>query len=155
VFDARELASVLLADPDIQGLTFSGGEPMAQAAPLADLAAHARSLRNIDIVCFTGYPYSQLVSNPPYPGVPDLLSQIDVLIDGPYVAAKNDGSGLRGSTNQRVHFLSHRLRHFNFLEIPRTLEISILEHHITFIGIPPKYMLQTIEQDLAAFLPVG
>jgi anaerobic ribonucleoside-triphosphate reductase activating protein len=45
--DPAELASELLADPDVAGLTFSGGEPMRQAAGLARLITIARRQRDL------------------------------------------------------------------------------------------------------------
>ena len=52
----------LLADPDVRGLTFSGGEPMAQAAALARVAELAREQRDLSVVSFTGYRIERLVS---------------------------------------------------------------------------------------------
>src|SRR5512146_912679 len=46
------LAEELLADPEVTGLTFSGGEPMLQASALARLARAARNMRDVDIICF-------------------------------------------------------------------------------------------------------
>src|SRR6185503_20609437 len=38
----------------ITGLTFSGGEPMEQAAGLASLVRLAREKKDLDLICFTG-----------------------------------------------------------------------------------------------------
>jgi len=104
-----ELASQLLSDPLVTGFTFSGGEPMSQAAGLAEVITIARRQRDLTLICFTGYRLAELRSRPPGRGVPDLLAQTDVLIDGRYVAARNDDRGLRGSDNQRIHLLTDRL----------------------------------------------
>lgn len=40
------------------------------------------------------------------------LGKIDLLIDGEYIPELNDGIGLRGSSNQRFHFLTERLVDF-------------------------------------------
>src|SRR5215213_2874097 len=45
----------------ISGLTFSGGEPMEQAAGLAKLVRLARQKKDLDLICFTGYRYEQLL----------------------------------------------------------------------------------------------
>ncbi len=94
----EDLAAELLADPDVTGLTFSGGEPMAQATALAAGIRAARQARDVTLICFTGYRLSVLRSSPPDQGVPDLLAQADVVIDGRYVARRNDNKGLRGAT---------------------------------------------------------
>lgn len=120
----------------ITGLTFSGGEPMEQAAGLAALARLARREKELDVICFTGYRYERLLKNPPNEGVPELLAQVDVLIDGPYIEALNDSVGLRGSANQRVIHLSSRLRGHPLETQARNMEITISDGELAFIGIP-------------------
>lgn len=137
--EPAELAAELLADPRVTGLTFSGGEPMAQAAGLAEVARLAREERDVTLVCFTGFRLERLRARPPSPGVPDLLAAVDVLIDGRYVAARDDGRGLRGSTNQRVHHLSGRLADcgYDFAHRPRTAEIAVTGREALLVGVPP------------------
>jgi anaerobic ribonucleoside-triphosphate reductase activating protein len=139
------LAEELLADPDVDGLTFSGGEPMAQAAGLARLAAHARHLRpGLSLVCFTGYRREALRT----PGQRDLLDQVDVLIDGLYVAARNDGRGLRGSTNQRVHHLTPRLSGsgYDFEARARTAYLRLFDLDLFVVGVPPAGLADAVRR---------
>src|SRR5215216_1530392 len=79
----------------INGLTFSGGEPMQQASGLATVARLARKEKDLDLICFTGYRYEQLVNHPPNRGVAELLTEVDVLIDGPFIQSLNNSVGLR------------------------------------------------------------
>jgi anaerobic ribonucleoside-triphosphate reductase activating protein len=133
-----DLAAELLAHPGVGGFTFSGGEPMSQAAGLAQVIHIARRQRDLTLICFTGYRLAQLRADPPGRGVVDLLAQTDVLIDGRYVAARNDGFGLRGSDNQRVHFLTGRLAHAE-AELtggPRRAEIRIRGRSALLVGVP-------------------
>ena len=132
-----ELVDELLANPQVTGLTFSGGEPMLQAAALARLARLARARRSIDIICFTGFVREPLEAQPPFPGVYDLLEQVDVLIDGPYISRMNDNTGLRGSHNQRVHYLTSRLAHYDLAHAPRQAEIQVSDGHALLVGVPP------------------
>jgi anaerobic ribonucleoside-triphosphate reductase activating protein len=104
-----DLAAELLAHPGVTGFTFSGGEPMVQAAGLAEVIRIARYQRDLTLICFTGFRLAELRDRPPGPGVAGLLAETDVLIDGRYVAARNDGRGMRGSSNQDVHMLTGRL----------------------------------------------
>jgi anaerobic ribonucleoside-triphosphate reductase activating protein len=138
VVSPRDLAAELLADPGVTGLTFSGGEPMAQAAGLAALARAARQARDVSLICFTGYRLEQLRSRPPGPGVGDLLAEADVLIDGRYVASRNDGRGLRGRDNQRVHLLTGRLADAlaGLVSGPRRSEIRLRRDHALLVGVP-------------------
>jgi anaerobic ribonucleoside-triphosphate reductase activating protein len=140
------LAEELLSNPLVTGFTFSGGEPFAQAAPLTRLATHARKLRDIDILCYTGFLLDELITYPPYPGTKDLLDQVDVLIDGPYQPELNNGVGLRGSSNQRIHHLTCRMADFPFEESPRRVEFQILESSSMLIGIPKKPFLSIMEK---------
>jgi len=136
--DPQGLAAMLLADPAVTGLTFSGGEPMHQAAGLAQVIAAARQHRDLTLICFTGYRLAELQRRPPGPGVVDLLAQVDVLIDGRYIAGRNDGVGLRGSANQQVHFLTERLRRWE-AELtggPRRAEIRIRSGAALLVGVP-------------------
>ncbi len=135
------LAAELLADPAVTGLTFSGGEPMAQAAGLAETARLARRDRSgLTLICFTGYRLERLRVRPPGDPVHALLAEADVLIDGLYVAARNDDRGMRGSDNQRVHHLTGRLRHATaaLADGPRRIEVRLRATETLFVGVPSR-----------------
>lgn len=141
----EQLAMRLLADPDIHGITLSGGEPMLQAGGLAAFVRSVRQQREVDVICFTGYRYARLQSSPPNPGVAGLLAEVDLLIDGPYVQSLNDGRGLRGSSNQVFHHLTERLRDFDPAQQPRQVEIYLQEGQAFLVGIPPLGLSQAWE----------
>jgi anaerobic ribonucleoside-triphosphate reductase activating protein len=149
----EEAVAQLLAHPQVTGLTFSGGEPMLQAAGLAAVARLARRRRELSIICYTGFTLEQLRARPPGPGVEDLLGEIDVLIDGTYVAALNDRRGLRGSANQRVHHLTDRLRGFDFERAPRRIEIHLRDDYALLVGIPTSEQLKAFEQAFERAIP--
>lgn len=145
----QELAEELLADAQVSGLTFSGGEPMLQAAGLAELARAARRMRDVSVICFSGFTLEQLhAAEGRMTGVSDLLRELDVLIDGQYVAGENDALGMRGSSGQRVHLLSERLREFDFEHAPRQAEIRIGDGYAFLVGVPPPGLAQAFEQTL-------
>jgi anaerobic ribonucleoside-triphosphate reductase activating protein len=133
----EQIVEELLAIPTITGLTFSGGEPMHQAIGLAQVARLARQNRDLDIICFTGFRYETLLQKSPSSGIPDLLREVDVLIDGNYIQERNTGQGLRGSDNQRIIYLTEKLRMHNLEDSPRLMEIHIRTGEWVFIGIPP------------------
>ncbi|MYY01552.1 MULTISPECIES: 4Fe-4S single cluster domain-containing protein [unclassified Streptomyces] len=147
-----DLARELLADPRVTGLTFSGGEPMAQAAGLAEVARRAREIRDVSVVCFTGHRLERLRTRPPGPGVAALLAAVDVLIDGVYVAALDDGRGLRGSSNQRVHHLTGRLAGsgYDFAHRARSAEIAVNGPEALLIGVPPRGLLDAFDRAVDA-----
>jgi len=102
----REVEVAALVDNigDVDGLTVSGGEPLQQAAAVAELLARARSL-GLSTLVFSGYTLDEIRALPDGPAV---LASLDVLIDGRYVAGERLGAGLRGSTNQRIQLLTPR-----------------------------------------------
>lgn len=137
--DPDVLASELLADDAVTGLTISGGEPMLQAPALAELVRIARRQRDLDVICFTGFTLDRLTRHA------EFLDQLDVLIDGQYDETANNGRGLRGSTNQRVHYLTDRLRGHDFTTRERTAEIRVTTTEMLLVGIPPKGMTDALD----------
>ena len=130
----------------ISGLTFSGGEPMSQAGGLAALMRLARQRKDLDLICFTGYRYERLLKDPPNAGVAELLAEVDVLIDGPFVQSLHDSMGLRGSSNQRVIHLTPRLKDYDLETTPRKIEVSVGDGELAFIGIPTPGILAALER---------
>lgn len=101
------LAARILATPDIEGVTFVGGEPFSQAAPLAALAKQVRA-GGLSVMTFTGYTYEQLkaAQNPDWEA---LLAETDLLADGPFIQARRtDRLPWLGSDNQRLIALTPR-----------------------------------------------
>lgn len=105
-FDEAVMDHILeLLSPDyIRGITYLGGEPL-DSRNQPELLALTRRIRAAypkkSIWCFTGYVWEAL------PQVPEvtqaLLSQLDVLVDGPFIAEqKNLRLRFRGSENQRL-----------------------------------------------------
>lgn len=112
----RELYDEICGDPLLKGVTFSGGEPFCQPDLLAELAelVHAHGL---DVTTFTGYLYEDLLAMR-NPEVDRLLSQTDVLIDGPFVLAQKDLTLVfRGSKNQRVIDMNATRREGKLIEL--------------------------------------
>ena len=88
-------------DPLLKGVTFSGGEPMCQAAGLYELAAGVKEM-GLTLTVFTGFTYEELVSKEDE-DINSLLDMTDLLIDGRYVEKKRDLTlKFRGSSNQRL-----------------------------------------------------
>ena len=132
------LAESLLSTPEVTGFTFSGGEPMLQAAGLASLIRHVRQARDLSLICFTGMRLDHLQVQPVGTGVNELLAEIDVLIDGPYIAAQDDNQGMRGSANQRVIHLTDRIPpgSYDFDSGPRRAEIYVDGSEALLVGVP-------------------
>lgn len=92
---------------EIEGVTFLGGEPAYQAKGLAEIAASCQ-LQGLSVMIFTGFHLGKLRQRN-LPGVEHLLSHTDVVVDGPFVAARRDTRrNWVGSENQRFHYLTQR-----------------------------------------------
>lgn len=99
-----ELTATILATTGIEGVTFTGGEPFAQARALAEIARRVRGA-GLSVFVFTGYELGELKSAEQRA----LLALCDVVVAGRYVEAERSFDGAwRGSTNQRVHFMTER-----------------------------------------------
>ena len=95
----KEIMRVILADPYTRGVTFTGGDPMYQAAGFAELAREIHRRTNKDIWCYTGFTFESLINEDQR----ELLAELDVLVDGPFIERLRDGDLLfRGSSNQRI-----------------------------------------------------
>ena len=104
------LAHKILSNPRNEGVTFSGGEPFWQAPALAQLARQVKAA-GLNVMSFTGFTLEQLHSPYAPAGVEDLLAQLDILIDGPYIEslAVNRPDSLVSSSNQQVHVFNPEL----------------------------------------------
>lgn len=103
----RELADRILAIERIDGVTFSGGEPFAQAGPLAIVAEKIRSA-GLTVLTFSGYTFGELTANPD-PSWKRLLAATDLLVAGPYREELAGNGSLFGSANRQVISLTGRL----------------------------------------------
>ena len=87
----------------LKGVTFSGGEPFLQAAPLVELAEKVKGA-GLDLVVYTGYLFEELLAlAEKKPEIYRLLELTDILIDGPFLINQRDLNLIyRGSRNQRL-----------------------------------------------------
>ena len=98
--ETEALAAVARANPLCRGVTFSGGEPFAQAEAFAELAELLKK-DGYEVASYSGYTFEQLLH-----GTPEqkkLLKLLDVLVDGPFVLSRRSLDLVyRGSDNQRI-----------------------------------------------------
>ncbi|MGD8191871.1 4Fe-4S single cluster domain-containing protein [Brevibacillus ginsengisoli] len=121
-----DIKDTLQTTPELEGVTFLGGEPFSQANELGILAKRLKEM-NLSIVTFTGYEYEKILrsNNPSWH---QLVQETDLLIDGPYIVSQHD---LRrpwiGSKNQQYRFLTNVYKHLekSILTIPNKLEIRL------------------------------
>ncbi|OUD14315.1 4Fe-4S single cluster domain-containing protein [Thioflexithrix psekupsensis] len=144
-----ELAQEMLATPDVEGITITGGEPFAQAAALGALVAQLKE-KEWGVIVYTGYVYEQLLRlGGTNAALRNFLSHIDVLIDGQYEAERNEGTSLRGSSNQRIICLTPRYApemEQITTQKQRAVEIHLLESFALLVGVPGAETLRQWKQ---------
>ncbi len=81
-------------------VTFSGGDPLAQPVPLAQLVKRIKKELGYNIWCYTGYTWDQVMQ---HPQLMEVVKHIDVLVDSPFILnQRNTKLRFRGSNNQRL-----------------------------------------------------
>jgi len=93
-------------------VTLSGGDPLQQPRGTRELIQRVKRELGYNVWCFTGYTWEEIVDDPV---LLDTVRELDVLVDGPFVAAERDISlRFRGSRNQRL------------IDVQRTLDSGML-----------------------------
>ena len=94
------IVDIVKSNPLCRGVTFSGGEPFAQAEGFAKLAKLLKA-DGYEVASYSGYTFETLLKGSE--AQKELLECIDILIDGPFVQAeKSLEIAFRGSRNQRI-----------------------------------------------------
>jgi len=98
-----DLVVKILSNPNNEGVTFSGGEPFWQAPALTQVAKKVKAAGK-NVMSFSGFTLDDLQSAKAPPGAGDLLNELDILVDGPYVEslAIHSPDSPVSSRNQRV-----------------------------------------------------
>ncbi len=134
----NEVAKTIAALSPHGNVTISGGEPFQQRANLTCLlyALHREGVKHI--IVYTGYTWEALIEGKDRFWTLEALHQIDVLVDGPFIRAKDhDLINWRGSANQRP------------IDVPETLKTGDL------VVLDWDAPVVTIGSDGNVILPVG
>ena len=129
IFTVDELFRKIMEIEGIDGVTFSGGEPLEQAEQLAKLARLLRK-QNLNIMSYTGYTWLEIERA----GRDDWNAYLPA---GPYVAAQVSAEPWISSSDQQVIYLNESMR-----PSPEDQADTVTEYHIgrngsiTIIGNP-------------------
>lgn len=99
----ENLIKKIFANPLLDGVTFSGGEPFCQSEPLYEMGKILRE-KGYNIIAYTGYTFEYLVKNSDKSNYyMELLSVCDYIVDGRFEADKKSYLlKFKGSSNQRI-----------------------------------------------------
>jgi anaerobic ribonucleoside-triphosphate reductase activating protein len=118
----------------IEGISISGGEPLQQLIPLNELTRQVKDRSDLSILLFSGFTLEEIQR---IPGTQTLLEHLDVLIAGRYIASKRLASGLIGSSNKTVHFLTNRYTMADLTAVPGAEVILQPNGEVVLSGIDP------------------
>ena len=99
-YTINQLLKIINESPLTSGVTFSGGEPICQAAVLLPLAKEIAKTRK-ELAIYSGYTFEEIVVL--NKDALELLKTADILVDGKYIKEQRSlNIKFRGSKNQRV-----------------------------------------------------
>ena len=149
IVKVSDMARRIISTPGIEGVTFTGGEPTLQADALAELCSQIKD-KGLTILCYSGYRLEELRSRN-NSGLSELLAQIDLLIDGPYMSAESAPLPWRGSHNQRLHFLSPAYVNLSeeYSVSDRQIELIVGSKFWTMTGTWENHFRRRLEELLA------
>jgi len=120
--------------PRIEGITYSGGEPLDQSDQLAEFTSWVNSTTHLSQIVYTGYAASKVLSDAHMRAV---SFNIDVLIDGSFAATMLSPRGCVGSENQNHVFLTNRYTSVDFHH-KNSFEVQIDDCGVVVsTGFPP------------------
>ena len=146
---ARVLAHIHPWMSHAEGITISGGEPFEQPEALEALLAGLRRQTSVDILVYSGHAIEKIK-----PSLMKVEGLIDVLISDPFDVGTTQSKPLRGSDNQRMHFLTAlgRSRFSQYerplSEVDKSLDVMFdADGSVWFAGIPSRsdfFLLQDL-----------
>lgn len=153
LIEIEKIVSEITGLTDIEGITISGGEPFLQSGALCHFLNKIREAADLGVIIYTGYTIEELhaLNNN---HIEEILSGLaDLIIDGEYVEELNDGKSLKGSSNQRLIFLTDRYKASEscYQGKKRNVEIIASNKDLFFIGIPNEKMFKEWEKVAKTF----
>jgi anaerobic ribonucleoside-triphosphate reductase activating protein len=139
------------APQPIEGITFLGGEPTDQAAPLAAIATTVQEW-GWSVMTYSGHTLERLRARCEV-SIAELLLHTDILVDGPFVRQlANPLLRWRGSSNQRILVLSKRYDAVALAAQPVTKGVDITltrEGRLLISGAQSKAFVEKLADNLS------
>jgi anaerobic ribonucleoside-triphosphate reductase activating protein len=138
LIEPADLAARILAYDDMEGITLSGGEPFLQAQGLSEMIEILQAQSDLSVFTYTGYTLQHIQEKNDL-WWDRLLSLSDILVDGEYIEGMACDLLWRGSSNQKMYFLTDRYRHLEPLQHHRGRYLLFdvtQDGDVIMIGIP-------------------
>lgn len=128
------------AHPDLEGITFSGGEPLQQADALETIVDALRQMRPaLSLVMFTGYTPKEIKRDPQFTRI---CERLDTYIAGRFILSKRVGAGAVGSANKKFIHVSKRYSKKDFEQVAPA-EVTIRpDGTLILSGVGPRGAIQ-------------
>ena len=137
--EVSQLFQFICSIDGIEGVTVFGGEPALQFMALSQLFEMLKKA-GLTTMLYTGYYYEELLKCG-HPLKKKLLRYTDILVDGPYIESLDHGEMWRGSSNQRILFLSDVYCSWKWVLNEKRRDIVVRmgrDGSFIILGIPPK-----------------
>ena len=137
------LLEMIIKQKDIEGVTISGGEPFLQSLSLAYLIKKIKEKnKRLSVMIYTGFTLKELLLSS-LKGAKEIgfiLKNCDILVDGRFEKTNRIKDPWRGSSNQKIYFLTKRYSLKDYKKAYKlSNEIHINKDGKIFIsGIPTK-----------------
>ncbi|MFA6830187.1 MAG: anaerobic ribonucleoside-triphosphate reductase activating protein [Bacilli bacterium] len=120
------LINDIFATKFIDGITLSGGDPLLQSPIIIELCKKVKE-RGLNIWCYTGFTFEEILSGKAGADAIEALKFIDVLVDSPFIVEKLSKECIfRGSSNQRLIDCKSSLDAGTTIEIkPETMDFGL------------------------------
>jgi anaerobic ribonucleoside-triphosphate reductase activating protein len=141
MMNIEEIFQKITNSSSIEGVSILGGEPFDQAEGLWELIQLIRKT-NLSIMLWSGYTINYLKKQISLGE--RILKNIDILVDGPYIASRKKNLKWRGSENQHVYFLTNRYKHLEneINKESREFEILFRNGSVMLTGDPSEAIIQ-------------
>jgi anaerobic ribonucleoside-triphosphate reductase activating protein len=134
---------------NIEGVTFSGGEPLEQSEALLEffdaLEKNGRETSNLSRILFTGWTRSEIAREA---RAREVLERVDAAVCGRYDRSRHAPRGVLASSNQELVLVSKRYRRSDFQAAASSEAIIHGDGTITLTGIRPLSGITTPSADI-------
>ena len=128
------------SNTNVDGITFSGGEPFEQGDSFISLVKHIKTWRDetnksLDLLCYTGFRWASIEKR-----FPTALDMFDGIISEPYSKIDNNNNPIMGSSNQLLHHLTPlgKEKYNDEWQVlsDRKIDVVVDNNSVSVIGIP-------------------
>ena len=140
VSDIAKIIENICKEDSVDGITFTGGDPLEQFNEMIELLVLIKPLI-ADILVYTGFTFDEIKVYFSEEELDKLESLTSVLIDGRYVDELNDSqSGLKGSTNQNIIFFASSVeeKYSLYVQEGRKVQNVLMGNKFISVGIHNK-----------------